>query len=100
MARPIQEIIDDIRSNPNPAMRVRAMHDLLKLDRRGGLRSDAHQAMSDERMSALHFAVYYNLLLNEPTDKPLPELWRSPLDRKGTGMMGPLFCPPAQFTRQ
>ncbi len=62
--------------------------------------SDAHQAMSDERMSALHFAVYYNLLLNEPTDKPLPELWRSPLDRKGTGMMGPLFCPPAQFTRQ
>lgn len=59
----------------------------------------AHQGMSDEEMGALHFGAYYTLLLNEPADKPLPALWRPLGDRKGAGV-GPVFCPPAQFTRQ
>ena len=50
-------------------------------------------------MAALHFGAYYKLLMNEPTDRPLPELWH-PDGRRGAGWGGPLFCPPAQFTRQ
>ena len=34
-------------------------------------------------MSALHFGAYYKLLLNEPADKPLPELWRARDASKG-----------------
>jgi hypothetical protein len=60
----------------------------------------AHQAMSDEEMSALHFGAFYRLLMNEPSDKPLPELTRSHSVRKGTGMIRPLYCPPAMFSRQ
>ncbi len=61
---------------------------------------DAHQAMSDEDMSALHFGAYYTLLLNEPADKPLPELQRAVEGRKGAAMGRPLICGAAIFTRQ
>jgi len=60
----------------------------------------AHHAMSNEEMGALHFGAYYTLLLNEPADKPLPELWH-PTDRqKGSGFSRPFICPPAMFSRQ
>jgi hypothetical protein len=61
--------------------------------------ANAHQAMSEEEMGALHFGVYYKMLLNEPVDKPLPELW-GPSGRKGSGFVRPMFCPPAMFSRQ
>jgi len=62
--------------------------------------ADAHHAMSDEEMSALHFGAYYTLLLNEPTDRPLPEPWRPLNGRKGAGLFRPAFCGPAMFSRQ
>ncbi len=61
--------------------------------------TDAHQVMSDEEMVALHFGAYYRLLLNEPPDEPLPELWRPRGEEKGSGGLRPLFCPPAMFSR-
>ena len=61
---------------------------------------DAHQAMTDEEMAAFHFGAYYNLLLNEPADKPLPLLWHANGGRKGSGFVRPAQCGPAQFTRQ
>jgi hypothetical protein len=63
--------------------------------------SDAsdHHAMSDEEMGALHFGAYYKLLLNEPADKPLPQLWRQRMGRKGAGLVRPSFCPPAVFSQ-
>jgi hypothetical protein len=60
----------------------------------------AHHAMSNEQMGALHFGAYYELLLNEPADRPLPELSRLPTSQKGAGMMRPMICPPAMFSRQ
>jgi hypothetical protein len=57
-----------------------------------------HHAMSDEEMGALHFGAYYKLLMNEPSDKPLPELWHDA--RRGVGMVDSTMCPPAMFTRQ
>ena len=63
-------------------------------------RGEAHQLMSDEEMGALHFGAYYKLLLNEPVDQPVPELWRPLLDRKGTGFFHTAICPPAMFTLQ
>jgi len=57
----------------------------------------ADHAMSDEEMGALHFGAYYTLLMNEPMDKPLPEVWR---DRRGAGLADTALCPPAMFTRQ
>jgi hypothetical protein len=62
--------------------------------------SEAHHAMSDEEMSAVHFGAYYTLLLNEPADRPLPELWQAVGGRKGAGLVRPQFCPPALFSRQ
>jgi hypothetical protein len=62
--------------------------------------SDTHEAMGDEAMNALHFGAYYSLLLNAPTDKPLPELWHPLSGRKGSGFARPIFCPPAVFSRQ
>jgi len=62
--------------------------------------ANAHDATSDEEMGALHFGAYYTLLLNEPVDKPLPELWRPRRDQKGAGFLRPSFCPPAVFSRQ
>jgi hypothetical protein len=58
----------------------------------------AHNFISDEQMGALHFGAYYNLLMNEPVDKPLPEVWRD--HRRGAGLSGSGLCPPAIFTRQ
>lgn len=60
--------------------------------------TSAHQAMSDEEMGALHFGAYYKLLLNEPADSPLPEV--SHHGRRGVGLVGPTYCPPAMFSRQ
>ncbi len=62
--------------------------------------ADAHHAMNDEDMSAAHFGAFYKLLMNEPVNKPLPELWRPVTDRKGAGMLRPVYCPPAMFSRQ
>jgi len=62
--------------------------------------TDAHQAMTDEEMGALHFGAYYSLLLNEPADKPLPAVWHPIAGRKGSGFARPALCSPAQFTRQ
>ena len=61
---------------------------------------DAHEAMSDEEMGALHFGAYYKLLKNAPREQPVPELWRSLFDRKGTGFLRTMICPPALFTLQ
>jgi hypothetical protein len=59
-----------------------------------------HDTMSMKDMGALHFGAYYALLLNEPTDKPLPEI-SQPMDgRKGSGFGRPFFCSPAMFSRQ
>ena len=58
----------------------------------------AHHAMSEEEMGALHFGAYYKLLMNEPVDKPLPEVWRD--HRRGAGLADSTMCPPAMFTRQ
>jgi hypothetical protein len=60
----------------------------------------AHHAMSNEEMGALHFGAYYRLLLNEPVDKPLPELLNPEGVHKGSGFARPLICPPAMFSRQ
>jgi hypothetical protein len=60
----------------------------------------AHHAMIGEEMTAVHFGAYYKLLLNEPADRPLPKL-RWPSDaRKGTGLIRPVVCSPAMFSRQ
>lgn len=61
---------------------------------------NVHHAMSNEEMGALHFGAYYGLLLNEPADRPLPELSRLPNSQKGTGLIRPTMCPPALFSRQ
>jgi hypothetical protein len=63
-------------------------------------RSAAHadHRMSEEEMGALHFGAYYKLLMNEPMDKPLPEVWRD--HRRGAGLADSTMCPPAMFTRQ
>jgi hypothetical protein len=60
----------------------------------------AHHAIGDEEMAALHFGVYYRLLLNEPVDKPLPQIWNPQGGRKGSGFIRPTICPPAMFSRQ
>jgi hypothetical protein len=60
---------------------------------------DAHHAMSDSEMGALHFGAYYKLLLNEPNDQPMPRLRRLPAARKGAGFGRPAFCGGALFTR-
>jgi hypothetical protein len=60
----------------------------------------ADHAMSDEEMIAAHFGAYYALLLNEPGEKPLPELSRLVGERKGSGFGRPFICPPATFRRQ
>jgi hypothetical protein len=61
--------------------------------------SDTHAALGAEQMVALHFGAYYNLLLNRPTDRPLPspDLMSA---RTGTGFIRPAHCSPAMFTRQ
>jgi hypothetical protein len=60
--------------------------------------ADAHHAMTDLEMSALHFGAYYALLLHEPNDKPVPMLWQPAGARKGSGFIRPAKCSPAIFT--
>jgi hypothetical protein len=57
-----------------------------------------HHAMSEEEIGALHFGAYYNLLLHDPVNRPLPSLAQL-RDRRGSGFSGPIFCPPAVFSR-
>jgi hypothetical protein len=59
--------------------------------------ADAHQAMSAEEMAAFHFGAYYELLFNEPTQKPLPAPWRQ--EQKGSGGARPATCGLAIFSR-
>jgi hypothetical protein len=65
----------------------------------GNLPADAHHALSDQEMAALHFGSYYELLLIDPAERPLPRLWHPPVERKATGIMGTMMCPPAMFSR-
>jgi hypothetical protein len=60
---------------------------------------DHHHATSVEEMAALHFGAYYRLLRNRPAEEPLPRPWVPPGMREGTGVIGPIMCPPAAFTR-
>jgi hypothetical protein len=60
---------------------------------------EAHHAMSDSEMGALHFGAYYKLLLNEPNDPPMPRLWLHPAARKGAGLRRTAFCGGARFRR-
>jgi hypothetical protein len=60
---------------------------------------DEFHAMSDEQLSALHFGVFYKLLLNNPSEWALPAVWTPAIRRNGTGLIRPAFCPPARFTR-
>jgi hypothetical protein len=62
--------------------------------------AEAHHAMDEAGLAAVHFAAYYKLLLNEPLDQPLPALWRPSSMRKGAGFVRPVPCPPAVFSRQ
>lgn len=61
--------------------------------------SATHHAISDEDMGALHFGAYYELLMHEPADRPLPREWRGQDPRRATGIRGTIFCPPAMFSR-
>lgn len=63
--------------------------------------ADAHPAMSDEEMGALHFGAYYKLLLNEPAHRLLPIPWRAGTTHphKGAGNIRSGFCPGALFSR-
>ncbi len=61
--------------------------------------ADAHHAMSDEDMGALHFGAYYALLMRQPSDRPLPRPWVAPVAGRATGLGGTIFCPPAMFSR-
>jgi hypothetical protein len=60
--------------------------------------ADAHGAMTMD-MTAFHFGAYYELLLNEPTDKPLPTPWYPRNGQKGSGGVRPASCGPAVFSR-
>jgi hypothetical protein len=59
----------------------------------------ALHGMSDERAAALHFGVYYSLLLNEPANRPLPIVVPRPT-AKGVGNLRTSLCPPAVFRRR
>jgi hypothetical protein len=59
----------------------------------------AHHGVADEELSAAHFGAFYELLLNEPAERPLPGPWHPVRDRKAAGLR-PVFCPPAMFSRQ
>jgi hypothetical protein len=59
----------------------------------------AHAATNDDDITAMHFGVYYKLLMTEPANKPLPELRQVEMDRKGAGFLRAHPCFGAQFTR-
>jgi len=56
-----------------------------------------HVAPSDQDLAALHFGVYYELLKHKPAERPLPRLWVAKAERRATGLMGRIFCPPVTF---
>jgi hypothetical protein len=60
--------------------------------------SHVHSAMGDDDIGALHFAAYYKLLMNAPTDEALPELRRLEQGRKGAGFLRERPCFSARFT--
>jgi hypothetical protein len=64
-----------------------------------GAHEGAH-TLSNEEMGALHFAAYYELLANEPGDRPLPWLWHPRSAPKGAGFSRVVFCPGAVFSRR
>jgi hypothetical protein len=55
-------------------------------------------ALNDAEMAAVHFGAYYNLLMSEPTDRPMPVISQPSMPRKGAGFVGTALCPPALFT--
>jgi hypothetical protein len=59
---------------------------------------EAHHAVSDDEMAALHFGAYYALLENPPVERPLPR--RVPITpvRRATGLGGSIMCPPGNFS--
>jgi len=59
-----------------------------------------HNVVSGDEMGFLHFGAYYSLLLNEPTDRPLPHLWRAPGADQGSGMRFRPICGGAMFRRR
>jgi hypothetical protein len=61
---------------------------------------NAHHAMSEEEMAGLHFGAYYQLLMHEPAQRPVPRRWLAPEAPKATGNMGTTLCPPARFGSQ
>ena len=61
--------------------------------------AEAHPAMSENEIIALHFGAYYNLLLKEPADRALPELRHSNERPSGSGFLRPAFCGLAKFSR-
>jgi hypothetical protein len=61
---------------------------------------DIHHAMSDEEMGVLHFGAYYQLLMNDPIDKPLPWIWEPQEAATGAGLMARPICSPAVFSRR
>jgi hypothetical protein len=62
------------------------------------IRGEAHHAVSEEEMTALHFGAYYALLQNPPAERPLPR--RVPITpaRRAAGLSGSILCPPGNFS--
>lgn len=64
-----------------------------------GPSAHARHVAGEAGIAAHHFGAYYALLLHGPADEPLPVRLR-PIDtRRGAGLIGPIFCPPALFAQ-
>jgi len=59
---------------------------------------EAHHAVSEEEMGALHFGAYYALLQNTPDERPLPRRVLVSRGRKAVGLAGQTLCPPGNFS--
>lgn len=64
------------------------------------LQGDTHHAMSEEELTALHFAAFYKLLKEPAALMALPRPWRALDSRRGTGGIRPSTCPVVRFTRR
>jgi hypothetical protein len=62
--------------------------------------SHDHGTLSEDDISALHFAAYYELLMTKPAAGARPELRRIRLAQKGTGFLADMPCFSARFTRK
>jgi hypothetical protein len=62
------------------------------------IHSSSH-AVAGEDMSGLHFGAYYALLMEPPTQMPLPTLASAEVSRKGTSAGRPEPCHLAMFSR-